>query len=88
MFGEIRYFCGRATPSVVNYSILLFEGALFDLIEQVCLPGECIRIKRNAFESVLMRWMKLKPIIQKEVSEKERQISYINAYIWNLGRWY
>ena len=38
-------------------------------------------IKRNAFESVLMRWMKLKPIIQKEVSEKERQISYINAYI-------
>ena len=45
-------------------------------------------IKRNAFESVLMRWMKLKPIIQKEVSEKERQISYINAYIWNLERWY
>ena len=30
-------------------------------------------IKKNAFESVLMRWMKLKPIIQSEVSQKEKQ---------------
>ena len=29
-------------------------------------------IKRNAFESVVMRWMKLEPIIQSEVSQKER----------------
>ena len=30
-------------------------------------------IKRNAFESVLMRWMNLEPIIQSEVkSERER----------------
>ena len=28
-------------------------------------------IKKNAFESVLMRWMKLEPIIQNEVSQKE-----------------
>ena len=28
-------------------------------------------IKNNAFESVLMRWMKLEPIIQSEVSQKE-----------------
>ena len=28
-------------------------------------------IKRNAFESVLMRWMNLEPIIQSEVSQKE-----------------
>ena len=27
--------------------------------------------KRNAFESVLMRWMNLEPIIQSEVSQKE-----------------
>ena len=38
-------------------------------------------IKRNAFESVLMRWMNLKPIIQSEVSQKEEKKSYINAYI-------
>ena len=29
-------------------------------------------IKKNAFESVLMRWMKLQPIIQSEVSQKEK----------------
>ena len=28
-------------------------------------------IKKNIFESVLMRWMKLEPIIQSEVSQKE-----------------
>ena len=30
-------------------------------------------IKKNAFESVLMRRMKLEPIIQSEVSQKEKQ---------------
>ena len=34
-----------------------------------------------------MRWMNLEPIIQSEVSQKE-QVSYINAYMWNLERWY
>ena len=29
-------------------------------------------IKKNAFESVLMWWMKLEPIIQSEVSQKEK----------------
>ena len=28
--------------------------------------------KKNAFESVLMRWMKLQPIIQSEVSQKKK----------------
>ena len=46
-------------------------------------------IKKNALESVLMRWMKLEPIIQSEVrKKKKRPIQYINAYIyiWNLER--
>ena len=29
-------------------------------------------IKKNSFESVLMRWMKLEPIIQNEVSQKDK----------------
>ena len=41
-------------------------------------------IIKNAFDSVLMRWMKLEAIIQSEVSKK---IQYVNAYIWNLERW-
>ena len=42
-------------------------------------------IKKNAFESVLMRWMKLEPIIQSEV--RKTPIQYINEYIWNFERW-
>ena len=29
-------------------------------------------IKKNALESVLMKWMKLEPIIKSEVSQKEK----------------
>ena len=46
-----------------------------------------LAIKKNSFESVLMRWMKLEPIIQTEVSQKKSPIQYINAYIWSLERW-
>ena len=45
-------------------------------------------IKKNAFESVLMRWMKLEPIIYRAYkSERKTPIQYTNAYIWNLERW-
>ena len=29
-------------------------------------------IKKNSFDSVLMRWMKLEPIIQSEVCQKDK----------------
>ena len=41
-------------------------------------------IKKNAFESVLTRWMKLEPIINRVKSERKTPIQYINVYIWNL----
>ena len=44
-------------------------------------------IKRNTSESVLMRWMNLEPIIQTEVSQKEKD-KHRSVYIWNLERWY
>ena len=31
-----------------------------------------LAIKRNAFESVLVRWMNLEPVIQSEVIQKEK----------------
>ena len=43
-------------------------------------------IKKNAFESVLVRWWTLEPVLQSEVSQKEK-ILHINAYIWNLEKW-
>ena len=41
-------------------------------------------IKKNAFESVLMRWMKLKPIIQSAVSQKEKHPYRILAHIYGI----
>ena len=38
-------------------------------------------IKRDAFESVLMRWMNLEPIIQNEVSQKEKDKYRILTHI-------
>ena len=41
-------------------------------------------IKRNTFESVLMRWMKLEPIIQSEVSQKEKHQYSILTHIYGI----
>ena len=39
-------------------------------------------IKRNTFESVLMKWMKLEPIVQSEVSQKEKHQYSILTHIY------
>ena len=41
-------------------------------------------IKRNVFESVLMRWMNLEPIIQSEVSQKEKDTYHILMHICGI----
>ena len=42
--------------------------------------------KKNTFESVLMRWMKLEPIIQSEVSEKEKHQYSILMHIMEFRK--
>ena len=39
-------------------------------------------IKKNTLESVLMRWMKLEPIIQSEVSQNEKHRYSILTHIY------
>ena len=41
-------------------------------------------IKKNTFEAVLMRWMKLEPIIQSEVSQKEKHQYSILMHIYGI----
>ena len=41
-------------------------------------------IKRNTFESVLMRWMNLEPIIQVEVNQKEKDKFCILIHIYRI----
>ena len=46
------------------------------------LIGKFSAIKKNTFESILMRWMKLEPIIQSEVSQKEKHQYSILMHIY------
>ena len=41
-------------------------------------------IKKYIFESVLMRWMKLEPIVQSEVSNKEKHQYSILMHIYGI----
>ena len=41
-------------------------------------------IKKNTYESVLMRWMKLEPIIQSEVSQKEKHQYSMLTHIYGI----
>ena len=41
-------------------------------------------IRKNAFESILMKWMKLEPIIQSEVSQKEKHQYSILMCIYGI----
>ena len=41
-------------------------------------------VKKNTFESVLMRWMKLELIIQSEVSQKEKHQYSILTHIYGI----
>ena len=43
-------------------------------------------IKKNTFESVLMRWMKLDPIIQSEVSQKEKHQYNILTHTYGIQK--
>ena len=44
----------------------------------------CSAIKKNSFESVLMRWMKLEPIIQNEVSQKDKDHYSMLTHIYGI----
>ena len=43
-----------------------------------------LAIKRNAFESFLMMWMNLEPIIQSEVTQKEKDKYLILMHIYGI----
>jgi len=44
----------------------------------------CSVIKRNAFESVLIRWMNIEPITQSKVSQKEKDKCHILTHIYGI----
>ena len=50
----------------------------------ICTMEYYSAIKKNAFESVLMTWMKVKPILQSKVSQKEKHQYSILMHIYGI----
>ena len=48
--------------------------------------GILLSHKRNTFESVIMRWMNLEPIIQSEVIQKEKDKYHILMHIYRIQK--
>ena len=46
--------------------------------------GVLLSHKKDTFESILMRWVKLEPIIQTEVSQKEKHQYGILIHIYGI----
>ena len=45
--------------------------------------------KRDEFESVLVKWMKLEPVIQSEINQKEKNKYCILTHIYGISKkWY
>ena len=43
-------------------------------------------VNKNPFESVLMRWIKLEPIMQNEVSQKDKDQYSILTHIYGISK--
>jgi len=69
---------GSAIPGILQARTLEWVAISFSTMEYYSA------IKKNAFESVLMRWMKLEPIIQSEVSQKEKHQYSILTCIYGI----
>ena len=44
--------------------------------------GILLSYKKECIESVLVRWMNLEPVIQNEVSQREKNKYYLLTYIY------
>ena len=63
-----------------------YQGSPFwiNKLWYIYIMGYYSAIKRNTFESVLMRWINLEPIIQNEVSKKEKNKYHILTHIYGI----
>ena len=62
----------------------LFRNMLFNCQINIYTMEYYSAIIKNTFESVLMRWMKLEPIIQSEVSQKGKDHYNILTHIYGI----
>ena len=47
----------------------------------------CSVIKKSEILLFVMKWMDLEDIILSEISDREKQMPYDFAYMWNVNKW-
>ena len=65
--------------------VYIVMSLLFNMLSKLVIKYYSA-IKRNTFELVLMRWMNLEPIIQSEVSQKEKNKYGILKHICGIKK--
>ena len=88
-----------AIVSFISFSFISAFIFMISLLLTLGFTGECIKklwyiytmeyysaIKRNTFESVLMRCMNLDPTTQSEVSHKEKGKYHILMHIYGIKK--
>ena len=74
-----KHFLEFNVSSIILHNcLMIIKGIKVDAIEYYSA------IKKNTCESVLMKWMKLEPIIQSEVSQKEKHQYSILMHIYGI----
>ena len=68
----------------MEYSVQFSRSVVSDSLQLHESQHTYSAIKRNSFQSVLMRWMNLEPIIQSEVSQKEKDKYCILMHIYHF----
>ena len=72
------------TRKFVKCSIFLSAGEWIRKLWYIYTMEYYSAVKKNSFESVLMRWMKLEPTIQSEVSQKDKDGYSILKHIYGI----
>ena len=88
---SLRIIPSKEHPGLISFrmdwlDLLAAQGTLKSLLQHHSSKALILYspIKKNVFESVLMRWMKLKPIIQSEVSQKEQHQYNILMHLYGI----
>ena len=76
------YIGGNHSHSCTDFLTIMVEPLCWNSETPLWAFHQKAAIKKNAFESVLTRWVKLEPIIQSEVSQKEKHQYSILTHIY------
>ena len=85
LFSSSSLSAMRVVSSAYLRLLIFLPAILIPACASSNYNGLLLSYKKDAFESVLMREMSLEPIIQSEVSQKEKD-KYINTCMWTLER--